>query len=93
MTVPPRGRAILVDMSPLVAWFDHIDADHHRCSQFFANVQGPLLSTWPVVTEVCHRLPTAMVPHFLEWIQLIGLQLIDIPQAALQASGSWMVRY
>jgi len=93
MTVPPRSRAILVDTGPLVAWFDRSDADHHRCSQFFAEAQGPLLSTWPVVTEVCHLVPTAVVPRFLEWIQLGGLQLIEIPQAALQAISSWMVRY
>jgi predicted nucleic acid-binding protein len=92
MTLPPLSRPILVDTGPLVAWLDRSDADHGLCSRFFANAHGPLLSTWPVVAEVCHLLPNDVAPRFLEWIQLGGLQLIEIPPAALQTISSWMMR-
>ena len=92
MTLPPLSRPILVDTGPLVAWLDRSDADHGLCSRFFANAHGPLLSTWAVVTEVCHLVPNDVAPRFLEWIQLGGLQLIEIPPAALQTISSWMMR-
>ena len=87
------GQPVLVDTGPLVAWFDRSDADHKRCRRFFSQASGPLISTWPVVTEVCHLVPTALAPRFLEWIQLGGLQLAEIPTAALLAIGPWMRQY
>ncbi len=87
------GQPVLVDTGPLVAWFDRTDADHERCARFFSQASGPLLSTWPVVTEVCHLVPTALAPRFLEWIQLGGLQLAEIPTAALLSIGPWMRQY
>lgn len=42
----------LVDTGPLVAWLDKGDCDHVRCAAFFADYQGQLITTWPVLTEV-----------------------------------------
>jgi len=86
MSAAPTGQPVLVDTGPLVAWFDRSDADHQRCRRFFSQASGPLISTWPVVTEVCHLVPTALAPRFLEWIQLGGLQLAEIPAAHTAAS-------
>ena len=58
MTAELFSQPVLVDTGPLVAWFDRSDADHQRCAGFFSRATGPLISTWPVVTEVCHLVPT-----------------------------------
>lgn len=92
MSGPPLSQPTLVDTGPLVAWFDRSDADHGLCSRFFASASGPLLSTWPVVTEVCHLVPVDVAPRFLEWIQLGGLQLAELPPGALQAISACMLR-
>jgi len=84
-----RG-ATLVDTGPLVGWFDRSDQDHARCRRFFSDFRGVLVSTWPVLTEVCHLVPPAVAPRFLEWIRLGGLQMQDLPTAALETIGGWM---
>lgn len=87
-TIPPLSRQILMDTGPLVAWLDRSDADHGLCSRFLAKSHGPLLFTWPVVSEVCHKVPSDVALRLLEWIQLGGLQQIEIPPAALQTISS-----
>ena len=87
-----RG-ATLVDTGPLVAWFDRSDQDHGRCRRFFSDVQGVLVSTWPVLTEVCHLVPPPVAPRVLEWTRLGGLQLQDLPATALETIGGWMHQY
>jgi predicted nucleic acid-binding protein len=52
-----RG-ATLLDTGPLVAWFDRSDQDHDTCVEFFQGHAGAFISTWPVLTEVCHLVPT-----------------------------------
>ena len=51
------------------------------------------MSSWPVITEVCHLVPTTVVPRFLEWIRLGGLHLPELPVTALATIEAWMVRY
>ena len=46
------SQPTLVDTGPLVAWFDRSDADHTLCAGFFAAAPGPLISCWPVLTEI-----------------------------------------
>jgi predicted nucleic acid-binding protein len=93
MTAAPSGQPTLVDTGPLVAWFDRSDQDHLLCARYFASTPGPLISTWPVATEVCHLVPAAVAPRFLEWIQLGGMQLAEIPTAALLSIAPWMRQY
>lgn len=87
-----RG-ATLMDTGPLVGWFDRSDQDHAHCRRFFSGHQGVLVSTWPVLTEVCHLVPPQVAPRFLEWIRLGGLQLQDLPATALEPIGGWMQQY
>jgi predicted nucleic acid-binding protein len=93
MSAPALSQPVLVDTGPLVAWLDRSDQDHRLCSRFFAQVSGPLLSTWPVLTEVCHLVPPDVAPRFLEWVQIGGLQLAELPAAALLSIGPWMRQY
>jgi hypothetical protein len=48
-----RGATLLAT-GPLVAWFDRSDQDHEACAGFFQRYHGVFVSTWPVLTEVCH---------------------------------------
>jgi hypothetical protein len=41
------------------------EGDHDRCTGFFANYQGQLVATWPVLTEVCHLPQRHIVGRFM----------------------------
>ena len=87
-----RG-ATLVDTGPLVAWFDRSDQDHEACASFFLEHRGAFVSTWPVLTEVCHLIPAAMAPRFLEWVSLGGLSIAELSGSALELMASWIRQY
>ena len=76
-------RHVLVDTGPLVAWLDAADACHAQVRAFFADYEGELISTWPVLTEVCHLLPEHLIPAFLRWVGSGGLTVADMPAATM----------
>ena len=86
-------RRVIVDTGPLVAWFDAADAHHHPVRGFLADFQGELLSTWPVLTEVCHLLPERVVPGFLRWVGSGGLSLVELPAVVTFALADRMDKY
>ena len=49
-------RNVLADTGPLFSLLHAGDADHARAVQFAGAFTGLLISTWPVVTEVCYLL-------------------------------------
>ncbi len=78
----------LVDTGPLVAWLDKGDGDHARCVAFFADYQGQLITTWPVLTEVCHLLPRHVVARFMRWVAAGGVAVRELlPTAADDIAG------
>lgn len=87
-----RG-ATLLDTGPLVAWFDRSDHDHEACAGFFQRHQGAFVSTWPVLTEVCHLIPADLAPRFLSWVSLGGLNLAELDGSALEWMATWMRQY
>jgi predicted nucleic acid-binding protein len=44
----------LIDTGPLVALIDRSEAAHRSCIDGLAQVQAPVVTTWPVVTEAMH---------------------------------------
>ena len=87
---PPR---VIVDAGPLIAWFDAADSWHAAVCGFFDGFRGELLSTWPVLTEVCHLLPERLVPNFLRWVGQGGVTVVDVPAAAALVLADRMDKY
>jgi predicted nucleic acid-binding protein len=84
---------LIVDTGPLVSWFDAADPHHAAVRDLMSSFQGELLSTWPVLTEVCHLLPERLVSAFLRWVGAGGLTVIELPAAATLALAERMDKY
>ena len=81
----PSHTPVLVDSGPLLALFNGADHWHTPVRQWLqANPGARLLSTWPVLTEVCavlaRRIHNAAALDFLRWVQR-GAVEIDQPEA------------
>ena len=50
------ARGILLDAGPLIAAFDERDAHHAACFERLRTLHAPLVTTWPVLTEVAYFL-------------------------------------
>jgi predicted nucleic acid-binding protein len=87
------SRRVLVDTGPLVAWLDAADRRHAEVSGYLADFDGELLSTWPVLTEVCHLLPEHLVPRFLRWVGSGGLTVAELPAAVALGLADRMDKY
>jgi predicted nucleic acid-binding protein len=75
-------RSTLIDAGPLIALFDKSDQFHKNALAFIKSINNPLITTWPVVTEVFHMLSfsTRVQINFLTWISRGGLQLLEIEE-------------
>lgn len=78
-------QSILVDAGPLIAIFKKSDRFHKKILAFFKSHQAPAVTTWPVVTEVCHFLGSAEKTAFLTWIKLGGASVHPMSVADLDA--------
>ncbi len=86
-------RKLLVDTGPLVAWFNRRDNHHARAATFFGEYRGLLLSTWPVVTEVCHLVPPHVALRFMQWLAGGAMRLVDVPDERKRDIAALMERY
>lgn len=68
-------QSALVDSGPLIALFDRDDTHHKRVTAFLRDHRLRLLTTWPVLTEVCALLPAAAALDFLEYVCRGGLEV------------------
>ena len=81
--VVPQGQ-VLVDSGPLLALFNGADHWHARVVAWLqAHPALALVSTWPVLTEVCallaRRVHNQAALDFLLWVERGALQ-VDVPQ-------------
>lgn len=77
---------VLVDSGPLLALFNRADHWHQRVLGWLqGHPELTLISTWPVLTEVCallaRRIHNQAALDFLTWVERGGLQ-IDTPTAS-----------
>ena len=86
---------ILVDTGPLVAILSSEDEHHAACVHALRDMQGPLLSCWPVITEAAWLLrgsPRA-VQQLLRGIDGSFLELLPLAGAEAAAIATLMKRY
>ncbi len=81
--VVPQGQ-VLIDSGPLLALFNGADQWHARVVAWLqAHPALALVSTWPVLTEVCallaRRVHNQAALDFLLWVERGALQ-VDAPQ-------------
>jgi len=79
-------KNILIDAGPLIALFDRRDSYHTSVISFITEIRDRLITTWPVVAEVCHMLSFS-VPcqlDFLTWCDRGGLKIEDIAESDIE---------
>lgn len=71
-------KRALIDAGPLIALFNNRDRYYHKITDFLRTYSGELVTTWPVMTEVCHMLDfnTQAQIDFLKWVRRGGVKLV-----------------
>jgi uncharacterized protein len=94
----PSVNIVLIDSGPLLALFNAKDSWHERVKIWLTlNPQAKLITTWPVMTEVCamlaRRIHNEAALDFLRWAQR-GAISCDAPvQASLATVLQISVRF
>ena len=85
---------VLVDTGPLVALADKRDAYHADCVTWMRDFRGQMLTTWAVLTEVSHLIPsTQAVIALFRWIEQGGLEILPLGRDELLLATDWMEQY
>ena len=87
--------AILVDTGPLVAIASARDQHHRLCVEQLRQLQPPLLTCWPVITEAAWLLrhhPSA-VERLLGSFEVGLLRLLILDEKALRWLATFLLRY
>ena len=86
---------ILVDTGPLVALFDRFDDAHGRCVETLREIDEPIVTTIPVLTEAFHLLGSAGAgaSALMDFIAGGGLQVFFLDDDMLVRSFELMVQY
>ena len=87
------ARKVIVDTGPLVAMLRGKERMHQRVVDFMALHQPVLMTTWAVVAEVCHFLPTPAAAKFLRWVQMGGMDVTDLDTKVLIGIADLMEKY
>ena len=76
---------ILTDTGPLVALFNRTDAAHGRCVDTLKDIDEPIVTTLPVLTEAFHLLGPAGdgAAALMDFIAGEGLKVIFSDENAL----------
>jgi predicted nucleic acid-binding protein len=75
------GQKVLVDTGPLVALMNKRDRHHQRFVEYLKFFQGQLVTTWPVLTEVTHHVPTGKAVEIIALVRDGALEVIDLGDA------------
>ena len=86
-------QSILVDAGPLIALADHADKYHRPVKSYLNKFNGRMLTTWPVLAEVCHFLPEQVQIDFLRWANGGGISVVEMHETALSSLADWKEKY
>ena len=84
---------LAVDSGPLVAWLNARDRHHARAAAFFKARPERLVTTWPVLTEVCHLAPQPARAGLLHWIAAGGASVFHLPDEQSGQLAALMEQY
>jgi predicted nucleic acid-binding protein len=77
----------LVDAGPLVALLSSADGSHRICLEAVRAIRAPMLTVWPVLTEVMHLLRVSWPAQDAVWdmlnegrLGLLPLDASDVPR-------------
>ena len=86
---------ILVDTGPLIALFDPLDGAHARCREALQQLQEPMRTTLPVLTEAFHILSPGSVgsDRLRDFIMKGGLSVWFFTDRALERAFELMHQY
>jgi uncharacterized protein len=90
------AAGVLIDAGPLVALIDRRERRHHDCVAALTQVQGPLVTTWPVVAEAMYLLGDAGWPGQRQLWELLAsddVELADLDAAAAARARALMEKY
>ena len=78
---------VLIDTGPVVALFDKSDTHHATCVETLREIDEPLVTTWPVLTECMYLLDFSDKAQQLCWVFLatapVEIAVQDIVDAPL----------
>ncbi len=87
----------LTDAGPLVALIDADEEDHELCRTVLAQLELPLVTTWPAFTEAMYLLCRSPSPAGREamWRLVLSgrLELVDPSPAAVERTAKLMNTY
>lgn len=86
---------IAIDTGPIVALFDKNDDKHHLCLHIFKKVNEPLITTWPVLTEVFYLLSfsSRVQDDLWEFIERGVVSIYDINKDLMKTCRRLMKKY
>lgn len=83
----------IVDSGAFVAWFNRRDKHHERVREYLGDFRGELLTTWPVLVETVHLLPTRLGVSFLKWVGAGGAVIHEMPPQIVALIATWIEKY
>ena len=85
----------LIDAGPIIALFDNSDQYHERVLNYMKSFEGKLISTWPVLTEVCYMLDFNKETQLdlLEWVIMGGIDVQNLEQWQISSIRETMKTY
>jgi hypothetical protein len=86
-------QSTLADSGPLIALFDKSDRHHRRVRGFLKARRLKLITTWPVITEVCAVLPRLCALDFLEFVSRGGVAIEGPATADLDRALELLKKY
>jgi predicted nucleic acid-binding protein len=86
---------ILIDTGPIVALFDVSDHFHGKCLELLKGLRGPLITTWPVITEAIYLLNFSLKAQDGLWEFLIrgGVEVAHVGIGEMARCRELMTKY
>jgi hypothetical protein len=86
---------ILIDTGPLVAFFDASDNYHRTCLDILKDLDGPLLTVWPVLTEAFYLLNFSWKAqdNLWEFLARGGIEIADLETRDMGRCRALMGKY